>query len=74
MTRAVIGKGIFQFDTGSVMVLYDILRAMRDKRKPLGIRAGIELCIHIGNALQELRRMAQCRAFIAMASPLGALL
>ena len=53
MTRAVIGKGIFQFDTGSVMVLYDILRAMRDKRKPLGIRAGIELCIHIGNALQE---------------------
>ena len=53
MTRAVIGKGIFQFDTGSVMVLYDILRAMRDKRKPLGIRAGVELCVHIGRALQE---------------------
>ena len=75
MTRAVIGKGILQFDTGSC----------HGPVRPYSERCGTNVNPWVsaqasssafisGMRCKRLRRMAQCRAFIpAMASPLGAL-
>ena len=53
MTAFRTGEGLFQFNTGSVMVLYDVLRSMRDQRKAMGVRAGVELGEAIASSLQE---------------------
>ena len=53
MTRAGIGEGLFQYDTGPVMPLFDLLRWLRTNKQKGGIRAGIELCIAVGSALHE---------------------
>ena len=43
--------------------VYDVMRAMRDKRKPMGIRAGVELCAQIGAAPQEASN-GPCKGYI----------
>lgn len=53
MTRWVREQSVFQYETGSVLALIEILRAYRDLRKPVGLRAACELLIGVGNMLQE---------------------
>ncbi|MFT7522134.1 MAG: hypothetical protein ACI9MC_004286, partial [Kiritimatiellia bacterium] len=53
LTSAQIGKGVFQYDTGSVLALHEVMRAYRDNRKIIGMKAAVELCQAIGEMLQE---------------------
>lgn len=53
LTRAVHAQGLFQYETGSVLALIEVLRAYRDQRKPVGTRAALELCKAVAEMLQE---------------------
>ena len=53
LSRAPSGQGLFQYDTGSVLALIEVLRAYRDQRKAIGGRAAIELLLTITQMLQE---------------------
>jgi hypothetical protein len=53
LTRHDADRAIFHYETGSVLPLIEILRAYRDQRKPVGLRAAVELMKSAGRMLQE---------------------
>jgi hypothetical protein len=53
LTRAPSGQGVFQYDTGSVLALIEVLRAYRDQRKVVGLRAAVDVMKGVGLMLQE---------------------
>ena len=58
-------QGAFLYPTGQVWTLAEILRTAREKRKPLGVRAGVELCVLAGQILTEAHDVGRCQGCYA---------
>lgn len=53
LSRAPTGSGIFQYDTGHVVPLGEVIRHYRDRRKKVGVGPTIELLRACGSMLAE---------------------
>jgi hypothetical protein len=53
LTRWMSDSSVFQYETGSVLALIEVLRAYRDQRKPVGLRAAVDLLRATAQMLQE---------------------
>jgi hypothetical protein len=58
-------QGAFLYPTGQVWTLAEILRTAREKRAPLGVRAGVELCVLAGQILTEAHDVGRCQGCYA---------
>ncbi|MFK7927349.1 MAG: hypothetical protein AB8H79_04125, partial [Myxococcota bacterium] len=53
MSRAPSGEGLFQYESGSVLALIEVIRAYRDQRSVIGVKAAVEMVKSITSMLQE---------------------